>query len=124
MEYVCTAGQFLVFEDGPSVDVRLQWATYRDAADQASLSRIWCGTEAPFDDIPGRIIGDEVGKSAFHFAKTYFYKDLDGDGYLSFEDCDDHNSAIHPNAMEICDGLDNDCNGKVDDTMMPCGNKK
>ncbi len=116
--------RFLQHENGPSADVTLQWATYRDAADQASLSRIWCGTEAPFDDIPGRIIGDEVGKSAFHFAKTYFYKDLDGDGYLSFEDCDDHNSAIHPNAMEICDGLDNDCNGKVDDTMMPCGNKK
>ena len=34
---------FLVFERGPSVDVTLQWATYRDAADQTSLSRIWGG---------------------------------------------------------------------------------
>ena len=32
---------FLVFEDGPSEDFTLQWATYRDASDQTSLSRIW-----------------------------------------------------------------------------------
>ena len=30
--------EFLVFEKGPSVDVTLQWATYRDASDQTSLS--------------------------------------------------------------------------------------
>ena len=35
------ANDFLVFERGPSVDMSLQWATYRDAADQCSLSRIW-----------------------------------------------------------------------------------
>ncbi|MDA9182680.1 hypothetical protein N9O51_05755, partial [Saprospiraceae bacterium] len=34
---------FLVFEDGPSQDFTLQWATYRDASDQTSLSRIWGG---------------------------------------------------------------------------------
>ena len=32
------ADTFLVFERGPSVDMVLQWATYRDAADQCSLS--------------------------------------------------------------------------------------
>ena len=35
--------EFLVFEDGPSVDMTLRWATYRDASDQCSLSRIWGG---------------------------------------------------------------------------------
>ena len=35
--------EFLVFEEGPSVDLRLEWARYRDAADQCSLSRIWGG---------------------------------------------------------------------------------
>ena len=80
---------FLRLEQGPTVDISLQWATYRDAADQASLSRVWAGTNAPFDDIPGRRIGDEVGTGAFNLAKTYFYKDRDHDGLLSFEDCDD-----------------------------------
>ena len=35
--------EFLVFEDGPSQDVELQWVSYKDAADQCSLSRIWGG---------------------------------------------------------------------------------
>ncbi|MCB0763740.1 MAG: S8 family serine peptidase, partial [Flavobacteriales bacterium] len=30
-------------------------------------------------------------------------------------DCDDDNAAIHLEAEDICDGLDNDCNGVVDD---------
>ncbi|MDO8365962.1 MAG: vanadium-dependent haloperoxidase [Saprospiraceae bacterium] len=87
--------QFLRIEKGPSTDVSLQWATYRDAADQASLSRIWSGANAPFDDIPGRLIGGKVGIGAFQLAKTYFYKDRDRDGFLSYEDSDDTNAAVH-----------------------------
>lgn len=41
--------------------------------------------------------------------------DLDGDGWSTPQDCDDTNPTIHPFAPEICDGLDNDCNGLVDD---------
>lgn len=55
------ADTFLVFEDGPSTNVNLQWATYRDASDQCSLSRIWGGIHPPADDIPGRLIGMELG---------------------------------------------------------------
>lgn len=64
--------EFLVFEDGPSVDIELQWATYRDASDQTSLSRIWGGIHPPADDLPGRIIGETVGIEAFQFAKNLF----------------------------------------------------
>jgi uncharacterized repeat protein (TIGR01451 family) len=39
--------------------------------------------------------------------------DFDGDGYLPPDDCDDHNAAVHPGATEICDGLDNDCDGQI-----------
>ncbi|QDG49868.1 hypothetical protein FIV42_03665 [Persicimonas caeni] len=42
------------------------------------------------------------------------------DGYLSSEnagDCDDTVAAVHPNADEMCgDGVDNDCDGRVDDS--------
>ncbi len=41
--------------------------------------------------------------------------DVDGDGFNAEEDCDDSNGAIHPDADEVCDGLDNNCNGDVDE---------
>src|SRR5205823_10485245 len=64
--------QYLVFEDGPSVDVTLQWATYRDASDQCSLSRIWGGIHPPQDDMPGRLNGIVIGQGAFDLAQQYF----------------------------------------------------
>ncbi len=67
-----TANEFLVFEEGPSVDMTLQWATYRDASDQCSLSRIWGGIHPPADDIPGRLIGEQIGIDAFDLASQYF----------------------------------------------------
>jgi hypothetical protein len=93
-EFKITANSnFLRLEKGPSVDVTLQWATYRDASDQTSLSRIWGGIHPPFDDIPGRLIGAQVGIAAFEKAKTYFYKDKDGDGKYNYEDVDDNDAG-------------------------------
>ena len=71
-EFIAKKNEFLVFEDGPSEDVVLQWATYRDASDQTSLSRIWGGIHPPIDDIPGRIIGEQIGIQSFEKAKRYF----------------------------------------------------
>ncbi len=41
--------------------------------------------------------------------------DNDGDGYTSDEDCDDNNSLVSPGAVEICDGVDNNCDGQIDE---------
>lgn len=71
-EYTAPADTFLRFEHGPSVEVKLQWATYRDAADQCSLSRIWGGIHPPADDLPGRRMGKRVGDSAWTAALGYF----------------------------------------------------
>lgn len=74
-EFHCPSNEFLVFEDGPSVDVTLQWASYYDASDQTSLSRIWGGIHPPADDLPGRVIGSKIGKTAFNKALAYFTAD-------------------------------------------------
>jgi len=64
-EFYCPQNQYLVFEEGPSVDVTLQFVSYYDASDQSSLSRIWGGIHPSVDDIPSRKIGIEVGNEAF-----------------------------------------------------------
>jgi hypothetical protein len=71
-EFHCAKNEFLVFEEGPSVDLTLQWATYRDASDQTSLSRLWGGIHPPIDDIPGRWIGQKIAADAFSLAERYF----------------------------------------------------
>ena len=48
--------------------------------------------------------------------ETYTEPDLDGDGYgLLAGDCDDSNPDINPDAEEICDFIDNNCNGLIDE---------
>ena len=78
------------------------------------------------DDCDGEI--DEADASG----GSTWYADSDGDGFgdpetsldsceqptdhvSDGEDCDDTDSAINPDASEICDDTDNDCDGDVDD---------
>lgn len=98
-EFLAPKNEFLVFEDGPSVDVKLQWATYRDASDQCSLSRIWGGIHPPADDIPGRLIGEYVGNKAYEYAKGFF------EDYVSSSDGEPNQSeevelVAYPNPAE------------------------
>ena len=90
-EWQAPFNEFLVFEDGPSVDVTLQWATFMDASNESALSRIWGGIHPPVDDAPGRKVGKEVGKHAFHFAETIVFPDwameFGGDGFLPSGEC-------------------------------------
>ena len=71
-EFEAPANEFLVFEEGPSIDVVLQWATYFDASDQCSLSRIWGGIHPPADDLPGRVMGELLAPDAWAKALELF----------------------------------------------------
>ncbi len=49
--------------------------------------------------------------------------DADGDGYCIIDgDCNDNDPSIHPYALEVCDGVDNNCDGTVDEGCnVTCG---
>ena len=114
-EFVAKKDKFLRHELGPSQDVVLQWATYRDAADQCSLSRIWGGIHPPCDDIPGRQLGSAVAAKVISYAEDFIFPDNDGDGFRSYVDCDDFDPAINPNATEIPgNNIDENCDGQID----------
>jgi hypothetical protein len=70
--FVAQQNEFLHFEEGPSTPIVLQWATYRDASDQCSLSRLWGGIHPPMDDIAGRKIGIELGAEAYTLSTNLF----------------------------------------------------
>jgi hypothetical protein len=62
----------LKVEVGPSAPVRLEWATYYDAADQAGVSRLYGGIHISADDFGGRRIGSQCGKEAWALAQHYY----------------------------------------------------
>ena len=51
-----------------------------------------------------------------------FCIDADSDSYTSDVDCDDANPLIHPGGAEVCNNLDDDCDGRIDeDISRECG---
>lgn len=85
---------------------------------------------------------DGVVDEGLETGSVTLHTDADGDGYgsasgptvvvqgcaamvgyaPSTNDCNDRNPAIHPDALDVCNALDDDCNGQIDEHTRPtCG---
>jgi hypothetical protein len=117
-EFVSTndkGGFGLGFEDGPSEDVALTWATYYDAADEAGLSRIYGGIHPALDDFPGRVLGSQAGIGAWSRSMSAFAGltpfpcagDTNGDNVVNFTDL----NAVLSDFGATGAGLAGDVNG-------------
>ena len=64
---------------------------------------------------PGADESDCTDATDYNCDGSVAYEDADTDGFPACEDCNDADPAVSPSAIEVCDGVDNDCNGANDE---------
>ena len=96
---------------GPSGDFALYWVPV--------------GRHSLAIDAPGRathIVEDVVvtDRRVTELTTIAVCRDADGDGSAEDADCNDNNPNVRPGAADACDGVDNDCDGTVDEGCLIC----
>ena len=116
----CSAGNRLVRTQDPPAGVLLGHGshpimlTVNDAAGNAAVATatlVVTGTQLSYyPDADGDGFGDLLGMAQFSCAPV-------AGKVPNNTDCDDSSASINPNGIETCDGVDQDCDGSIDDGL-------
>ncbi|MEM9991548.1 MAG: MopE-related protein [Bacteroidota bacterium] len=133
--------RFICIKVGTSAFEKAETYFYKDNDNDGFYSYEDCDDNDPTINPAASEVCDGVDNDCTGFAddglpKNTYYLDADNDDYgdlampldtclmmppmgyvVNSDDCDDTNASINPDGVEICDGLDNDCNGFIDDTL-------
>ena len=72
-----------------------------------------CDSEVDEDGVLSYVDSDQDGYGDPATEETICEEDIAR--VTNGDDCDDTNPEVNPDGIEVCDGLDNDCNSLVDD---------
>jgi hypothetical protein len=71
-EYIAPPGSLTIEPGLPSQPVALRWATLKEAADEAGISRRYGGIHFQDGDLYGRRVGEQIGQRGLQQAKEYW----------------------------------------------------
>ncbi len=84
------------------------------------LDGCYYGTYRNYQDIKETCMDSCLCTDSECMSYTEIITDHDGDGYDTEcdNDCDDNDPQTYSGAPELCDGLDNDCDGQIDEDLV------